>query len=83
MQSKRVVFGNVLPEIPNEKLMLALGSFGKATSPITQLPISTVHPDLRYIKSFRRLVCMVIPHIDKMPQTIDIEHDGNRYTVYV
>jgi hypothetical protein len=49
MKSKRVVLSNVLPDIPNEALIQLLHTFGKPTSQISQLSISTVHPDLRHI----------------------------------
>jgi hypothetical protein len=81
--SKRVVLSNVLPDIPDESLIPSLLTFGKTTSPISKLSISTTHPDLKHIKTFRRLVCMIIPHMEKMPDTFNVEHDGVSYAIYV
>jgi hypothetical protein len=76
MASKRDVLSNVLPDIPNESLiLLLLHNFGKPTPHISQLSIPTAHPYLRHIKSFRRLVYMIIPGMEKMPPTINVEHD--------
>lgn len=69
MASKRVVLSNVLPNIPNESLIQLLHIFRKPASHISQLSISTVHPDLKHVKSFRRLVYL-IPDMEKMPPTI-------------
>jgi hypothetical protein len=55
----------------------------KPTSQISKLSISTTHPGLKHIKSFRRLVYMVIPHMKKMPHNFKVEHDGVSYAIYV
>ncbi|XP_023723410.1 uncharacterized protein LOC111873162 [Cryptotermes secundus] len=83
MASKRVVLSNVLPDIPDDVIQPLLQTFGKPTSQITQLPISTTHPDLKHIKSFRRLVYMIIPNMEKMPSTLNIRYDGVAYVIYV
>jgi hypothetical protein len=83
MASKRVVLSNVLPDIPNETLMPLLHTFGKPTSLISNLSISTMHADLKHIKSFRRLVYMIIPNMEKIPHTINVQHDGVSYVIYV
>jgi hypothetical protein len=83
MAAKRVVLSNVLPDIPNATLLPLLNTFGKPTSPISNLPIATTHPDLKHIKSFRRLVYMVIPSMDKIPPTLNLEHEEAHYTIYV
>jgi hypothetical protein len=83
MASRRVVLSNVLPDIPNETLMPLLHAFGKPTSLISHLSISTTHADLKHIKSFRRLVYMIIPNIEKIPHLINVQHDGVTYAVYV
>jgi hypothetical protein len=71
MASKRVAFSNGLPDMLNEFLIPLLHTSGKPTSHISQLPISTVQPDLKHIKSFRRLVYMTIPDMEKMPRKIN------------
>jgi hypothetical protein len=83
MASRRVVLSNVLPDIPNETLMPLLHAFGKTTSPISHLSISTTHADLKHIKSFRRLVYMIITNIEKIPHVISVQHDGVTHAVYV
>jgi hypothetical protein len=83
MASKRVVLSNVLPDIPNETLMPLLHTFGKPTSLISSLSISTMHADLKHIKSFRRLVYMIIPNMEKIPHTINVQHDEVSYVIYV
>jgi hypothetical protein len=83
MASKRVVFSNVVPDIPNETLIPLLHTFGKTTSLISHLSISIMHADLKYIKSFRRLVYMIIPNMEKIPHTINAQHDEVNYAVYV
>jgi uncharacterized protein (DUF2249 family) len=83
MASKRVVLSNVLPDIPDDVIQPLLQTFGKPTSQITQLPISTTHPDLKHIKSFRRLVYMIIPNMEKMPSTLNVRYDGVTYVIYV
>jgi hypothetical protein len=83
MAARRVVLSNVLPDIPHTTLLPMLNTFGKPTSPISSLPISTTHPDLKHIKSFRRLVYMIIPSMDKLPHTLNVEHDNAHYTIYV
>jgi hypothetical protein len=83
MASRRVVLSNVLPDIPNETLLPLLHTFGKPTSHISQLSISTTHADLKHIKSFRRLVYMLIPSMEKIPSTINVEYDGVKYVIYV
>jgi hypothetical protein len=42
-----------------------------------------MHADLKHIKSFRRLVYMIIPNMEKIPHTINVEHDGINYVIYV
>jgi hypothetical protein len=74
--SKRVVLSNVLPAIPDEALIQSLLTFGKPISQISKLSTSTIHLDHKYIKSFRRLVYMIIPNMEKMPHTFNVEHDS-------
>jgi hypothetical protein len=74
MASKRVVLSNVIPDIPDESLIPLLQKFGKPTSHMSHFSISTTHPDLRHIKSFRRMINMIIPNMEKIPSTIHIKH---------
>jgi hypothetical protein len=83
MASKRVVLSNVLPDIPDASLIPLLHNFGKPTSQLSQLSISTAHADLKHIKSFRRMVYMIIPDMKKIPSTINVYHEGINYLIYV
>jgi hypothetical protein len=83
MAFKRVVLSNILPDIPDEALISTLLTFGKPTSQISKLSIPITHPDLKHTKSFRRLVYMIIPNMEKMPHTFIVEHDGVSYVIYV
>jgi hypothetical protein len=83
MASKCVVLSNVLLDIPDDVIQPLLQTFGKPTSQITQLAISTTHPDLKHIKSFRRLVYMTIPNMEKMPSTLNVRYDKVMYVIYV
>jgi hypothetical protein len=77
MAPERVVLSNVLLDIPNESLIPLLHKFGEPTSHISQLSISTVHPDLKHMKS------KIIQVMEKIPHTINVEHDGVTYLIYV
>lgn len=55
MASRRVVLFNVLSDISDAAFIAILLALGK---PMSQ--ISTIHPDLKYIKSFPRLVYVII-----------------------
>jgi hypothetical protein len=83
MAYRRVMLSNVLLDIPNESLTPSLFTFGKPASHISKLSISTVNPDLKHINSFRRLVCMIIPNIEKTSYKINLECDGLWYVIYV
>jgi hypothetical protein len=83
MASKRVVLSNVLPDIPDATLIPLLHRFGKPTSHLTQISISTAHTDLKHVKSFRRMVYMLIPDMQKILTTITVEHEGAHYIIYV
>lgn len=81
--ARKIVLSNVVPDIKNETLTRALQSFGQPTSSITEIPISTIHEDLKHIKSFRRCVYMLIPKLEQIPSTISIENEGTVYNVFV
>jgi hypothetical protein len=42
-----------------------------------------MHADLKHVKSFRRLVYMIIPNMERIPHTINVQHDGVNYIIYV
>jgi hypothetical protein len=42
-----------------------------------------MHADLKHVKSFRRLVDMIVPNVEKIPHTINVQHDGGNYIIYV
>jgi hypothetical protein len=82
MASRRVVLSNVSPDIPNKSPIPSLLTFWKHTFHVKQLPISTVHPDLKHIKSFQRLVYMMIPYMEEMPHTRNVENERINHVIY-
>lgn len=67
-QAKKVVISNCPPELTDDDLKAILQPFGKIVSPPTRLRVTTVHEDLKHIKSWRRSVYMLINDDPEQPQ---------------
>jgi Zinc knuckle len=82
-QSTKIVLSNVSPIISNEILSTELAKFGKLASTIRNISNGYKRPDIAHIISFRRIVYMLFDKPDNIPETINIEHEGKNYLVFV
>jgi hypothetical protein len=49
-----VLLSNFLPELPNEKLMVAFLSLAEVTSTIMEIQVARARDDLKHIETFKR-----------------------------
>ena len=83
--ASKLVISNVLPEITNDSLLTVLANYGKVTSEIRDLniPIANTRPDLAHVKSFRRVVFILLNDKHKVPQMINLKLEGMQWTIYL
>lgn len=81
----KFIISNCPPELQDEDLKKLLAPYGKVVSAPTRLKVSTVHEDLKHIKTWRRSVYVMIPSdAAEMPKRLLItSSDGLKQTLYI
>lgn len=83
--STKFIISNCPPELQDDDLKKLLEPYGKVTSAPTRLKVSTVHEDLKHIKSWRRSVYVLIPTgAPEMPKRLFVKGpDNTNFTLYI
>lgn len=81
----KVVISNCPPELSDEKLKLFLEPYGKVVSAPSRLHVYTNYDDLKHIKTWRRVVYVLIPHdAPLMPKMMPITSpEGAKFNLYL
>lgn len=84
-EAKKVVISNCPPEMTDQTLKNIMEQYGRIVSAPTRLRVSTAHEDLRHVKTWRRVIYLMIPHdAPEMPTRIQITStEGLKQTLYV
>jgi hypothetical protein len=84
-QSTKYIISNCPPEFSDEQLVDLLQPYGKISSPVTRLRVSTNHEDLRHIKTWRRSIFMLIPsNAPPIPKRILLTNpEGQQQAIYI
>lgn len=87
-EAKKVVISNCPPEVSDEDLKKILSPYGTFASPPTRLKVTTVHEDLKHIRTWRRSVYMMLHEEGKGPQlpermVITSPTDDYKQTLYI
>jgi hypothetical protein len=82
-KANRLVLSNVCPTIPHSTLEDMLGSAMKLVSPMSFVNVGGKDPELSTIYSFRRQIFVVIDESHQLPESLLVEHDGDRYRVFL
>nr|CAH7732049.1 unnamed protein product [Callosobruchus chinensis] len=82
--SDRLVISNVCPTIPNTAIKTALEQLDlQLLSPISFLRIGATLPEYSHILSFRRVTYVAPNESTKIPESIEINHEGLKYRVFL
>jgi Zinc knuckle len=82
-KATRIILSNVLPDIDNELLERNLSRYGKVVSPIREITLGSQFPELAHVKSFRRLVYVVLNEGAIIPQRVNTAVDGQPWTIFL
>lgn len=82
-KATRLVLSNVCPTIPHVVLEKMLSSAVKLVSPMTFVNVGGKDPELSSVLSFRRQIFVVIEQTCQLPESILVEHDGDKYRVFL
>jgi Zinc knuckle len=75
--AQKVLVSNVLPDITNDQLVTVLQKYGRVTGNVREVQIGCELPEFAHIKSFRRVVYMIIPEIKSFPPFVNINIEAN------
>nr|CAH7729564.1 unnamed protein product [Callosobruchus chinensis] len=82
--SDRLVISNVCPTIPNTAIKSALEQLDlQLLSPISFLRIGATLPEYSHILSFRRVTYVAPNESTKIPESIEINHEGLKYRIFL
>nr|CAH7716692.1 unnamed protein product [Callosobruchus chinensis] len=81
--SDRLVISNVCPTIPNTAIKSALEQLDLQLSPISFLRIDATLPEYSHILSFRRVTYVAPNESTKIPESIEINHEGLKYRIFL
>jgi hypothetical protein len=84
-EATKYVISNCPPEMNDEDLKIILEPYGKIVSAPTRLRVSTIHEDLKHIKTWRRSIYMIKSHNSpEVPQRIIVTTtEGIKQTLYI
>lgn len=83
-RNKRVILSNVSPHIPHEVIEEYLQKLNvKKTSPISYLRAGIPQLGGSHIMSFRRQVYIPPEDVNKLPESIQINHEDTQYWIYI
>jgi len=84
-EAKKIVVSNCPPELDDNQLQKILQPYGRIVSAPTRLRVSTVHEDLKHIRSWRRSIYMMLPNeAPALPERILITSPDNvKHTLYL
>lgn len=81
---KRVILSNVSPTIPHIFIEEVLDSYGiKRGSSVSFLKVGVSEPGYAHVISFRRQVYIHPEDLQKLPDSIKINHDETTYWIYL
>ena len=83
LPSKKIVFSNVPPFLPDDMLERELARHGKLVSKISKIPLGCKSPLLKHVVSFRRQAYMIINNGDELNLTLRFKFEGADYVVFV
>nr|CAH7719583.1 unnamed protein product [Callosobruchus chinensis] len=82
--SDRLVISNLCPTIPNTAIKSALKQLDlQLLSPISFLRIDATLPEYSHILSFRRVTYVAPNESTKIPESIEINHEGLKYRIFL
>lgn len=81
--STRIVFSNVFPFIPSSSILTAMSKYGRVLGVMREIPSGSKIPGCAHIKSFRRTAQFIIDDINKVPSRLQVQFEGNIYTIYL
>lgn len=82
--AKRIIISNVSPCIPHIHLEAILKSNGlKVVSPISFMRVGSVLEEYKHVLSFRRQVYVVLENNDKLPETLLVEFEDEKYRIFL
>jgi hypothetical protein len=82
-KTNRLVLSNVCPTIPHSTIEDVLSSAMQIVSPMSFVNVGGKDPELSTIYSFRRQIFVIIKESYLLPESLLVEHDGDRYRIFL
>lgn len=83
-KTKRVILSNVCPVIPNSVIEEKFSQYGiKPSSSIDYIRAGISIPGFSHVLSFRRQMYVQPDDADKLPESMQIAHEGINYWIYI
>lgn len=84
-EATKFVISNCPPEMTDESLKKILEPYGRVVSSPTRLKVSTTHEDLKHIRTWRRIVYVMIPsEAPEAPKRLVVTSpEGVKTTLYI